>query len=215
MSDAGTRYVVTFYAVDGTRHVVAVWASSEERAVADARTWLRGAQELKLEDHQPNVEAVGSEPNDSNLGIARTNEAVNHQRFARSGESLSTFFRPDSDHIRRFTRRLREDASPDWERARSLLAQHGPDSRRVAVASSAADGPDPPRVMTLVAERRRVFSLFLDAHPKMEDGLPVLIADATFVVEPGPALIELPRSLPTNGLIEAAFAILDEEQRTS
>lgn len=128
---------------------------------------------------------------------------------------MSTLLHADPDHIRRFTHRMRSDEGAGWRLVRSLLKDYGLDPQRVIATSSALDGPQPPQVVTLVADGSRVFSFFRTAHPKMAtDGLPVVLDDGSFDMQPGPALIELPTMNPWNTQIDLAFRLLEEEAHT-
>lgn len=210
MEQADARYLVGFENLDGTRDTVTVWARSPEAATQAARAWLEESQEIDLSTSEASAMQVGEHREHGDLEGASASEDVQHERFGSDGKRLSTMLRADAGHIRRLTQRMRTDPSPDWSLLRQLLKDQSLDPRRAVVVALQPDDELPQQGISVVCEGRRVFSFFPAAHPLMEDGLPVLRADASFEIVPGPALIELPSLEPWTPLIRAGFRILED-----
>lgn len=155
---AGARYLVEFRFPEGARDEVSVWAPDADEAIRQARSWIEASQRIGLGSASSSARAVGSKPQESDLGVARNHEDVYHRRFAPTGEPMSTLFHVEPSEIQRNTDWLRSTDSPGWRRLRELLKEQGVDPTQAALAKCPLPlGPEPPNSGTLVTADERVF----------------------------------------------------------
>lgn len=134
----------------GLTETVMVWAEGEAEAINEVKLWFEVQHDLgqvwtKEEAHQ-----IGSDPDAGDLGVAESNEAVNHESLSPQGEILSTRFRVEPEHLRRSTRLMRESDRPAWQRLRERLRERGVDPSDAAVANISLHEPDPQSPVWLV-----------------------------------------------------------------
>ena len=95
-----------------------VWAESETEALNDAKLWFQVQHDLGQLWIDEEAHRMGSDPEAGDLGMAESNEAVNHEHRSPQREILSTKFRVEPEHLRRSTRLLRQSDRPAWQRLR-------------------------------------------------------------------------------------------------
>jgi hypothetical protein len=193
---------------NGAIDVISVWASGPEEAIDEAKRWIEGSQNLPVPGTGHEVRRIGSKPDPFDLGMGVTSDLVNHRRFTKEGQPLSTLFRAEPDHIRRSTRLLREGEGNGWRQLRELLKSRGISSELAAVVNPSMHDREPREPVSIVASDRRVFLFFRGLHPSVPD------SHEGFHMETGPALEELDR--PSEGwdiFVEAGFEVLDQETR--
>jgi hypothetical protein len=144
------RYRVRLRSTKGFTDTVMVWAEGEREAINDSRRWFQVQHDLGTVWIEEAAQRMGSEPDAGDLGVAESNEAVNHERLSPQGEILSTKFRVEPEHLRRSTRLMRESDRPAWQRLRERLRERGVDPSDAAVADISVHEPDPQNPLWLV-----------------------------------------------------------------
>lgn len=127
-----------------------VWAESETEALNDAKLWFQVQHDLGQLWIDEEAHRMGSDPEAGDLGMAESNEAVNHEHRSPQREILSTKFRVEPEHLRRSTRLLRQSDRPAWQRLREQLRVRGVDPSDAAVANISVHEPDPQHQVWLV-----------------------------------------------------------------
>jgi hypothetical protein len=127
-----------------------VWAESETEALNDAKLWFRVQHDLGQVWIDEEARRMGSDPDAGDLGMAESNEAVNHEHRSPQGEILSTKFRVEPEHLRRSTRLMRQSDRPAWQRLREQLRARGVDPSDAVVANISVHEPDPQHPVWLV-----------------------------------------------------------------
>jgi hypothetical protein len=112
-----------------------VWAESKTEALNDAKLWFQVQHDLGQLWIDEEARRMGSDPDAGDLGMAESNEAVNHEHRSPQEEILSTKFRVEPEHLRRSTRLMRQSDRPAWQRLREQLRARGVDP------SDAAESP--------------------------------------------------------------------------
>jgi hypothetical protein len=158
-----------FRSRSGVRDVVSVWQVDRESAIQAARDWLEFSQDFSNASvTQVEVEELGAESDPGDIGVAETNEEVNHRRFSSEGLPVSTAFRGEPDEIQRLTACLRHSQQGNWPLIRSLLEAQGVAIEKSAVAQSAEWRKERPQHATIVTSDAHVF-LFLDGSSPLDD----------------------------------------------
>jgi hypothetical protein len=134
----------------GFTQTVLVWAEGETEAINDAKLWFQVQHDLGQVWIAEEAKRTGSDPDGGDLGVAESNEAVNHESRSPQGEILSTKFRVEPEHLRRSTRHMRESDRPAWQRLRERLRERGFDPSDAAVADVSVHEPDPQHPVWLV-----------------------------------------------------------------
>jgi hypothetical protein len=127
-----------------------VWAESETEAINEAKLWFQVQHDLGQVWIKEEVQRIGSDPDAGDLGVAESNEAIDHGHFSPEGEILSTKFRVEPEHLLRSTRLMRESDRPAWQRLRERLRERGVDPSDAAVANISVHEPDPQDPVWLV-----------------------------------------------------------------
>lgn len=132
-----------------------VWAEGETEAINEVKVWFQVQHDLGQVWIEEGAQRMGSDPDAGDLGVAESNEAVNHEHFSPDGEILSTKFRVEPEHLRRSTRLMRESDRPTWQRLRERLRERGVDPADAAVADISVHEPDPQHPVRLVVRGLR------------------------------------------------------------
>jgi len=86
-SRGNRRYVVTFEFSNGSRDVLTAWATDAGSAAQAARNWLEFSQDYPAgEASKLDIDLLGNESDQGDLGIAEMNDEVNHRRFSPEGD---------------------------------------------------------------------------------------------------------------------------------
>jgi hypothetical protein len=144
------RYRVRLRDTKGFTETLMVWAESETEALNDAKLWFQVQHDLGQLWIDEEARRMGSDPDAGDLGMAESNEAVNHEHRSPQGEILSTKFRVEPEHLRRSTRLMRQSDRPAWQRLREQLRARGVDPSDAAVANISVHEPDPQHPVWLV-----------------------------------------------------------------
>jgi len=144
------RYRVRLRDTKGFTESLMVWAESETQALNDAKLWFQVQHDLGQLLIDEEAQRMGSDPDAGDLGMAESNEAVNHEHRSPQGEILSTKFRVEPEHLRRSTRLMRQSDRPAWQRLREQLRARGVDPSDAAVADISVYEPDPQHPVWLV-----------------------------------------------------------------
>jgi hypothetical protein len=144
------RYRVRLRDAKGFTETLMVWAESETEALNDAKLWFQVQHDLGQLWIDEEARRMGSDPDAGDLGMAESNEAVNHEHRSPQGEILSTKFRVEPEHLRRSTRLMRQSDRPAWQRLREQLRARGVDPSDAAVANISVHEPDPQHPVWLV-----------------------------------------------------------------
>jgi hypothetical protein len=127
-----------------------VWAEGETEAINEAKLWFDVQHDLGQVWIEEEADRMGSAPDTGDLGVAESNETVNHEHFSPQGDILSTKFRVEPEHLRWSTRLMRQSDRPAWQRLRERLRERGVDSSDAAVADISVHEPDPQHPVWLV-----------------------------------------------------------------
>ena len=193
-SSPNARYRVRLRSTKGFTDIVTVWAEDETAAIDDAKLWFEIQHDLGQVWIDEEAQRIGSAAEAGDLGVADSNEAVNHAHFSPQGEVLSTKFRIEPEHLRRSTRLMRRSDRRAWQHLRDRLQEGGADPSDAAVADISVHEPDPQEPVWLVV---RGLGRTILVYPAAHDTLSEL--DARWFWDRDPAL-------------QAAAAILEIER---
>lgn len=188
------RYRVRLRDTKGFTDTVMVWAEGETEAINGAKLWFQVEHDLGQVWIEQEAQRMSSDADAGDLGVAESNEAVNHGRLSPQGEILSTKFRVEPEHLRRSTRFMRESDRPAWQRLRERLRERGVDPSDAAVANIWVHEPDPQHPVWLVVRGLgRTILVYSTSYDTLNE------LDARWIWDRNPAL-------------QTAEAILDSER---
>jgi hypothetical protein len=208
------RYRVVFRHADGAVDVVTVWADDLHLAEQDARDWIEQAALQPVSDAEARTEEIGTEPDGGDIGVAESNAAVNHERVAADGTSVSTLHRPNLDELRRLTALMRTKPGAGWDMLRGRLREFSIDPQQAAAVTMTTDPQGSPSQVRMVTPEGRVVEFFSGPHPIVRDGLPVLAESGAMEFEQGPALVDLGIPDVSDAFNDAGLTLLREEEES-
>jgi len=188
--------------------VVRVWDVGPAQAVESVREWLNVVHDSRTTGASFDVQAIGSDPDPSDLNVAVSADATYQRRFSTNGEPIHTRFRAEPLMIKRLTADLRRSEDDDWQTLRRLLTDRSIPPQDVAVVD-AWFGTDRSLTFAVVTTRQReVLTYWAGEHPR-----PMGLTIETW---PGPALEQVPdKRLAEENMsmvIDAGMEMLRDEQ---
>jgi hypothetical protein len=146
--------------------VVRVSDVGPAQAIESVRKWLDVMHDSRTTGASFDVQAIGSDPDPSDLNVAVSADATYQRRFSKYGEPIHTRFRAEPLMIKRLTTDLRRSDDDDWQTLRRLLTDRSIPSEDVAVVD-AWFGADRSLTFAVVTTRQReVLTYWAGEHPR-------------------------------------------------